>query len=254
MAGTVSVCISAFRHDGQLMKSLKCMERAACEVSVFVCDHSRNEAASEKFQWAYPELNVLFRNRKVRYSEAINSIPRDRLGKYLVIMDPGMTFNADMLSRMIAYMELHPAISVLSPLVTDQKGIEIPLPRKELTVRYLLSMLFGHSTGGLRKWYENMTMTDRIVTAPIPVQIASSRFMVIRSDAFSRLGGFNTAYDRFLADCDFCRRVLEAHAGSIVWHPDMPVIQLSSSEAVSERTFSKLISTIRYSLHWHIRW
>lgn len=254
MAGMVSVCLSAARHDGQLLKSLKSIERATCEVTVFVCDHSRNEIASEKFQWAYPELNVLFRNHKMRYSEAINSIPHDCLGKYLVIMDPGMTFNTDMLTRMVAYLEAHPAISVLSPLVTDQKGIEIPLPRKELSLRYLLSLLLGHSKGFSRKWYESLTMTDRIVTAPVPVQIASSRFMIIRSEVFVRLGGFNTAYNRFLTDCDFCRRVLEAHAGSIVWHPDMAVIEGSASEAVSEHAFSKLISTIRYSLHWHIRW
>lgn len=254
MSGIISVCLSSVSDEKQLGKSLNCIERASCEVGVFVCDHSRNEMASEKLQWANPAINVLFRKKKTRYTVAVNSIPSDLLGKYLIVMDPGITFKPELLSRMIAYMEVHPSIAVLSPLFTDQKGIELSVPRRELSIRNLFSMAFSRISGSDRSAYKSLTMTDRVVDAPVSVKIASSRFMFIRTEVFSRLGGFDPGYDRFLADCDLCQRILTTHAGSIVWHPHMTVVQDSVSGCVDDSIFRKLISTVRYAIRWRIRW
>lgn len=252
MSGIVSVCLSVDRHDKKLEASLDSIQRATCEASVLVCDHSRNEVATEKFQWSNPDITVLYSSKKIRYTEAINSVTANRLGRYLIVMDPGIRFDRDVLSRMITYMETHPAIAVLSPLTVDRKGMEIPVPRKRLSVRYLLSILFRFSPDLFKTWYRSLTMTDRTVTAPVSVQNASSLFMLIRSEAFIRLGGFNTGYNRFLADSDFCSRVLESHAGSIVWHPEMTVIADQPVEDHRECPLRRLLSALRYSVRWRV--
>jgi GT2 family glycosyltransferase len=172
------------------------------------------------------------------------------------MLNPDVAFDPGLLSRMIAYMEEHPAIAILTPRVLNEDGSEQFLPKKRIAVHYLLSGLFESAGGIFRRWRQEFTMADTQVNHPVPVEFATGCFLFIRTDVFLRLNGFDPRFFLYQEDSDLSRRVLEEKLGSIVYHPDMKVTHRWARE--NTRTFKgrmrQIRSVIKYFLKWGVTW
>ena len=106
------------------------------------------------------------------------------------------------------------------------------------------------------RWERNYTYADQNVEMPTPVDAAPLTFMLIRTDIFRRLKGFDEKYVRTQADADLCRRILEQRLGSVVYHPGMSVTCRRKADTgllFPERTH-RLRTVLRYFMKWGITW
>ena len=91
---------------------------------------------------------------------------------------------------------------------------------------------------------------------PTPVDTAPVTFMLIRTEVFRRLNGFDPHFVRTQEDADLCRRILENRLGSVVYHPDMEVRCQSREDnglLFSNRTH-RFSTVVRYFAKWGIPW
>lgn len=224
MPPILSACLVICHCGDEVDLALRCIQSADLEVSVFLSDNSPDEMTAERLKWSFPGLVVLPQDKNVGLSRAHNAVLPHLQSKYHLIMDPGVSFHPSLLRRMVSYMEAHPNIAVLSPRFLSDDGTEIDLPRRQLTERYLLGTMFSGLGGVFRKWHQAYLFGDRDAEFSVPVESAPVECMLIRTEAFRTLEGFDTRFSRALADTDLCRRVLERRLGSVIYHPDFQVI------------------------------
>lgn len=237
--------------------SLRCIQSADLEVSVYLSDNSPEELTAERLKWSFPGLQVLTQEKNGGLYRAHNAVLPILRSKYHLIMDPAVSFTPSMLRMMVAYMESHPNIAVLSPRFTREDHSEIYYPRRKMSIRSLLGAQL-HSLGGVfRRWQESYTFADHETEMPVPVESASSAFMLIRTDVFRSLSGFDDRFADTLGDADLCRRILDARLGSIVFHPDLQVLVRSTQHSAVypyARRKHTLRTVLRYFLKWGITW
>ena len=250
MASVLSACLVLYHCGEELDRALSCLQASDLEVAVYLCDNSPEDPTADRVQWSFPGITVLPQPGNVGFGRANNAVIPYLKSRYHLMMDPTL------LSRMIAYMEEHPNIAVLTPRVLNTDGSEQFLPKKRITVHYLLGGLLENLGGPFRRWRQEFTLADVEVRLPIPVEFATGCFLLIRTEIFRELGGFDPRFFLYQEDSDLSRRVLEEGKGSIVYHPDMTVTHAWAREntRTSRGRMRQIRSAIKYFAKWGITW
>ena len=256
MASVLSACLVLYHCGEELDRALSCLQASDLEVAVYLCDNSPEDPTADRVQWSFPGITVLPQPGNVGFGRANNAVIPYLKSRYHLMMNPDVTFDPTLLSRMIAYMEEHPNIAVLTPRVLNTDGSEQFLPKKRITVHYLLGGLLENLGGPFRRWRQEFTLADVEVRLPIPVEFATGCFLLIRTEIFRELGGFDPRFFLSQEDSDLSRRVLEEGKGSIVYHPDMTVTHAWAREntRTSRGRMRQIRSAIKYFAKWGITW
>ncbi len=256
MPAPVSACIVLYHCGEEVHQALRSLAEADLEIAVYLCDNSPEDMTAERLQWAFPGITVLPQAGNVGFGRANNAVLPYLKSKYHLIMNPDVTFEPTLLSRMAGYMEAHPNIAVLTPRVLNEDGSEQYLPKRQISVHYLLGGFLEKLGGPFRRWREDFTLADLDVRHPMPVEFATGCFLFIRTEVFSRLGGFDPRFFLYQEDSDLSRRILEEKLGSIVYHPDMVVTHRWARE--NTRTLKgisrQLRSVLKYFMKWGVSW
>jgi len=256
MAPILSACLVLYRCGDEVDVTLRCIQNADLEVSVFLSDNSPEELTAERLKWAFPGVILRSNEKNIGLSCAHNAVIPDLQSKYHLMIDPGMIFDPSLLRRMVSYMEAHPNIAVLSPAFFSEDGDELFLPRRQMSVRYLLGRMLSGLGGIFLRWEREYTFADQNVDMPTPVDSAPVSFILIRTDIFCRLEGFDPKYYRTQEDADLCRRILEQRLGSVVYHPGMKVTcrrKTDTGRLFPER-MHRFRTVLRYFMKWGITW
>ena len=256
MASVLSACLVLYHCGEELHRALSCLQASDLEVAVYMCDNSPEDPTADRVQWSFPGITVLPQPGNVGFGRANNAVIPYLKSRYHLMMNPDVTFDPTLLSRMIAYMEEHPNIAVLTPRVLNTDGSEQFLPKKRIAVHYLLGGLLENLGGPFRRWRQEFTLADVEVRLPIPVEFATGCFLLIRTEIFRELGGFDPRFFLYQEDSDLSRRVLEEGKGSIVYHPDMTVTHAWAREntRTSRGRMRQIRSAIKYFAKWGITW
>ncbi len=256
MVPVLSACLVIFHCGDEVDLALRCIQNADLEVSVFLSDNSPEEMTAERLKWSFPGIVVLPQEKNIGLSRAHNAVLPQLQGRYHLLMDPGVSFHPSLLRQMVSYMDAHPNIAILSPRFLNEDGEELFLPRRQISVRFMLGTLLSGFGGIFRRWYREYTFEDNNVEMPVPVQSAPAAFMMIRTDIFRGLNGFDPRYFRTQEDADLCRRILDARLGSVVYHPDIQVICRGETvkAALSPGKLHRLGTVLRYFMKWGITW
>ena len=225
MASVLSACIVLYHCGDELTHALRCIQNADLEVDVFLADNTPDDLTAEKMQWLFPGIRVLPQSGNIGFGRANNAVIPYLKSKYHLIMNPDVTFDPALLGQMVRYMEEHPNIAVLTPRVMNEDGTEQFLPKKRISVHYLLGGLLENFGGIFRRWRSEFTLADTDVKGPVE-------------------------------DSDLSRRILEENLGSIVYHPAMQVTHQWARE--NTRTMKgrmrQIRSVFKYFLKWGVTW
>ena len=223
MPSLLSACVVLYHCGEEVTEALRCVEQSNIEVAVYLSDNSPEEMTADHLQWTFPGVTILPQQGNIGFGRANNAVLPYLQSKYHLIMNPDVTFDPGLLSRMVAYMEAHPNIAILTPRVLNEDGTEQFLPKKRISVHYLLSGLLEPLGGIFRRW---------------------------------RLNGFDPRFFLYQEDSDLARRVLSQNLGSIVYHPDMVITHRWARE--NTRTLKgrmrQIRSVFKYFWKWGITW
>lgn len=256
MLSPLSACVVLYHCGDEVFDALRCLENTRIEVAVYLSDNSPEEITADKLQWKFPGVTILPQKGNIGFGRANNAVLPYLQSRYHLIMNPDVTFEPDLLPRMVSYMDAHPNIAILTPRVLNEDGSEQYLPKKRISVHYLLGGLLESLGGIFRRWREDFTLADLDVRSPIPVEFATGCFLLIRTSVFQKLEGFDPRFFLYQEDSDLSRRVLEQNLGSIVYHPDMTVTHRWARE--NTRTMKgrmrQIRSVCKYFLKWGVSW
>lgn len=250
----VSACLVLYHASEDVLSAVSCIHHTNLPVDLFVVDNSPEDDMAERIRQQYPDVRILPQSRNLGFGRGNNAVLPLLNSRYHLLVNPDVSFAPDLLPRMVAYMDDHPEAAILTPRVFNPDGTEQFLPKRQPTVRYLLGgrlEKLGSRFKALRREY---TMANETVAQPIEVGFATGCFLLIRTEIFQQLGGFDERFFLYQEDSDLSRRVMQK--GKIIYHPDMHVTHAWARE--NTRTLRgnlrQVASIIKFFGKWGWKW
>lgn len=134
---------------------------------------------------------------------------------YHFIVNPDIQIkDSQSLQIMINYMNKNPNVGLLSPLILNEDGSIQYLFRNQPTVLDAAIRFAGRKI--LRKRQEKFINLESGYNKTLPIENASGSFMLVRTDVFKAVGGFDERYFMYYEDSDLTRKINEISSAMFV--------------------------------------
>jgi len=161
----------------------------------------------------------LVRNRENRgFGAGCNLGARHATGKYLLFLNPDTRFLNDVLGELVQFLDAHSSAGLAGPLVEDEAGKvlfeggrSLPTLFNEFLQHSTLSFRFPQGVWTSRPY---LSRWDHLSTREVETVLGAC--MLVRSDVFRRVGGFDETFFLYSEDLDLCCRVRKA--GHEIWY------------------------------------
>lgn len=246
----ISITIVAYNDETDVRNAVSSIEKhTAREISrkLYIVD---NSTCSNKLSSLAEEYEDVFYENpggNLGFGGGHNYVLPRLDSKYHAIVNPDILLREDSFCVLLDFMEQSGA-GMAVPRLLDEEGRLQPVYRRELTVADMaIRMIFPSH---FKKRQAHHTMQDMDYGKPFAVPFAQGSFLVIRTELFRELGGFDPRYFMYMEDVDLCRRVNEK---SSLWYcPDTAVVHRweRGSHKSGKLLWMHLASMFRYFGKW----
>ena len=244
----VSACLVLERTEAAAMDTMQSIQASQEKIKPVLIDISKNKKAAEMVGLAVG-LKPIIPEKPQTWGAAQNIAIRHISSHYHIILRPGVVFSPEVVGDMVRYMDEHKDVDVLSPRMLKPDGTEHFVPRTAPLLRYYLTM----DEKERAKLQREYLWQDKVVNEPVEVMHADGAFLMIRSQRFYRLGGYDESAMTGFEEADLCRRVLRQ--GKIVYHPGICVtVPEKKATRSKEKRWPKMIGAARYFFKWGWQW
>lgn len=195
---------------------------------LIVVDNSTNKERKEKIRKDFPTITLLQNPKNYGYARGINVGLREAKGDFILALNPDILVFENTIDAMVSYMEEHPDIAVLGPkLLNADQTLQYSCRRYPK----LMTMLFrrGPFKKIVKKQMHFYEMHDVDHSKIQEVDWMCGGFLLIRKEAFKKIGCMDEFYFLYFDDVDFCKR---AHTvGKVVYYPAVSAIHSASYES-----------------------
>ena len=198
----------------------------------------------------YADVTYLPIGKNLGFGGGHNYVLAQLDSKYHAIVNPDIILEEDAFSKLIAFME-DESIGMCVPRLVDEEGNLLAVYRRDLTVWDMFIRMF--LKGAFKKRQAYHTMQDADYTKPFDVPFAQGSFLLVRTDLFKQLGGFDERFFLYMEDADLCKRVNQV--SRLCYCPDATVIHKWEKGSHKSGKLFKLHvkSMISYFCKWGIR-
>jgi len=197
-------CIARLRPDG------------AEEPRVVVVDNGSTDSSLQALDENGLMIDRLGRN--TGFAAGVNRAALQATREFLLMLNPDCLIEPATLARLVDELDRHPDCALVSGKVLDTDGKEQRGSRRRLpTPARVVSEMLPLSGEGL-DLTQNPTPNH-----PIEVEAVSGACMLVRRNAFERLGGMDEGYPLHFEDLDLFARLLEA-GWTLRWVPDVEIV------------------------------
>ena len=246
----ISIAIVAYNDEEDVKLAVSSiMEHTAHTLSkqIYIIDNSSKLNNLKSLEDTYPEVVYINTGGNLGFGGGHNYVLSRLDSTFHAIVNPDILLMEDSFSVLIEFMQKKNA-GMAVPRMTDESGSLQKAYRRELTVadmiiRFAVPFLFKK-----RQYYH--TMQDMDYEKSFQVPFAQGSFLIIRTELFRRLGGFDKRYFMYMEDADLCRRVNEC---SSLWYcPYTTVVHRWERGSHKSMKLLKMhiISMLRYFRKW----
>ncbi|MCC8174541.1 MAG: glycosyltransferase family 2 protein, partial [Odoribacter sp.] len=256
----ISVTIVAYNNYGDITRSVCTLEKYTSNKlrkKIYIVDNSgdnydhhisRDTMKSKILK--YKDVEYINTGSNLGFGRGNNFIIPLLDSHYHAMVNPDIVFVDDTLTKLVEYMEQNPDVGMCIPRIIDADGNLQPVYRRELTIADILVRYL--CPGLCKNKFKMHTMQDMDYSKPFQVPFGQGSFLVIRTDLFQKLGGFDEHFFMYVEDADLCKRVNQV--SKLMYFPDASVILKweRSSHKNMKLFFEHLKSIAQYFVKWGI--
>jgi GT2 family glycosyltransferase len=247
----LSIIIVSWNVRDLLRRCLMSLVNTNAEI--IVVDSASVDGSADMVRAEFPHVQLIASTENLGYSKGNNVGLKAAQGRYLFVLNPDTEVATDAVPQMVTYMDAHPDVGVLGPQLRLADG-SIQSSRRRFPT---LATGFFEST-----WFQSLaprSVLARYYVQEIPdTQIAEVDWLVgaallVRREAYARVGGFDENFFMYSEELDWCRRI-KAAGWRVVYWPQAVVTHYEgrSSEQVPAATHIRFnTSKIRYFRKYH---
>ena len=171
---------------------------AGREAQVVLADNASTDGSVEALEENYPWVQILRSDRNLGFSAGNNLAGTSARGKFILLLNTD-TLLMEPVAPLVDWLENHEAYGALTINMLDGNYIStactgrFPSPLRLVLLR---SMLISPAEYGDKEAYD--------------ADWLQGSFLLIRSDLWRKLNGFDERYFMYAEDVDLCKRILES--------------------------------------------
>lgn len=216
MDTNLSITIVAYHNYDDIKSAIESIEEytnSKIRKKIYIVDNSNIDSAevnveSKKFiefLSSYGDIEYLKVGTNLGFGKGHNYVLKMLDSKYHAIVNPDILLNEDAFSSIIRYLDNNEDVGMCIPNVVDENGNRQLVYRKELTVFDMFIRMFCKNMFKKRQAQHTMQYED--YTKPFQVPFGQGSFLVIRTELFEELNGFDDNFFMYIEDADLCKRV-----------------------------------------------
>lgn len=246
----ISITIVAYNNSEDVERAVcSVIEHTASDITkkIYIVDNSDKENGLSSLAEKYREVVYRKTERNLGFGGGHNAVLDELDSRFHAIVNPDILLTEDSFSVLVKFLE-EQKIGMAVPKLVDTEGNLQAVYRRELTVFDMGVRMFLPSC--FKKRQARHTMQDMDYEKPFLVPFAQGSFLVIRTELFRELGGFDTRYFMYMEDADLCRRVNQR---SSLWYcPHTQVIHRWERGSHKDRRLRRwhMASMVRYFNKW----
>jgi GT2 family glycosyltransferase len=222
------------------------------EIEIYIVDNNSSDDTLQKVQQSFPDCKVLSQTKNLGYGSGHNQAIELIQSEYHAVINPDITFSANTISNLVAFMENHPDIVLCSPKILNTDGTEQYLPKLRPSLKYLLGGFLENKGRMFKRWRQEFTLADVEINEPLEIDFCSGCFMFFRTKALKKCGGFDDRYFMYFEDADLTREI--QRYGKTLYNPDITVTHKWKRENRTLKGLSRQITSMfKYFLKWKLR-
>ncbi len=250
----LSVVILNWNVCDLLDRCLTSLRSDHCALEIIVVDNASGDGSVALVRGKYPQVTLIANTENRGFTGGNNQGIEAAHGRFIMVLNPDTEVLGDALDRMVAYLDGHPRIGALGPLLLNPDRT-IQSSRRRFPT---LATAFFEST-----WLQGIApkrllaqyyMDDVPPTTIHAVDWLNGACTVFRHEALDQVGRYDTQnFFMYSEELDLCRRVKEA-GWQIVFFPEAQVIHhvgKSSEQTVAARHIYFQTSKVHYFRKWH---
>lgn len=257
MTVKLTICIVAYNNYKDIEDALKSIYRytpSSLTKQIYIVDNGvaisdcKDNEDFKSFINGYEDIVYIDAGENIGFGKGHNRILNIIDSEYHAIVNPDVLLCEDSFSKIVNWMDANKEIGMVIPLIVDEKDNRQEVYRRELTVFDMFNRMFlKEAFKGRAKKH---TMQDMNFKKPFNVPFGQGSFLVIRTELFKKLGGFDDNYFMYCEDADLCKRV--NCISKLMYFPDTKVIHKWEKGSHKNKTLLKyhLNSTKYYFKKW----
>lgn len=255
MKAKISLSIVAYKNYKDIIRAIKSIEKfSVIKKRIYIIDNSNYPPThQERIQFVnvisqYEDIEYLDAGKNLGFGKGHNYVLDDLESSYHAIVNPDIIFLDDCLSNIINYMEKDETIGMCIPKILNKNGKMQLAYRKEVTIFDMFIRMFCKEL--FPKRMRAHTLQDKDYSKPFQVPFGQGSFLVIRTDLFKFLKGFDNKFFMYLEDADLCKRVNQI--SKLMYFPGASVIH--NWECGSHKSLKLFIFHIRSMIVYFTKW
>lgn len=246
----LSISIVSYNNGNDIRSFLKTLLRYTSlklKFIVYVINNSQTQRIDD-LEKLDSRIVVIQMNKNVGFGAGHNAVLNKINSKYHAIVNPDIILNSDSFSELVHFLNTHDDVGMVAPLILGMDGKTQNVYRRELTlfdlfVRYVCPKLF-------KRRLQYHILADQDKTKDFCCPFVQGSFLVLKTNLFKELNGFDDRYFMYAEDADLCKRVSEKQ--KIMVHPEAKVFHKWEQESHRNLKLTRIhtISLLKYFKKW----
>ena len=191
-----SLCIVTYNNSAIISDALNSVlnNTTGTELDIFVVDNASTDGTPDIVEKVFPFVRLIRCKDNKGFGGGHNAILNVLDSDFHFILNPDILVKDNIITHICEFMSNNSDIAMLVPKFLYEDGREQFTPKLTPTFRYMLGGRLERFGGIFRKWRKEYTFADKNVNEVTDVGFCSGCFIVIRTDVFQKVGGFDERY------------------------------------------------------------
>lgn len=223
--------------------------RQKITVEIIVVDNASTDHTTECLQAEFPNAHFIVNSANLGFSRGNNIGLQAAHGRYLMLLNSDTEVQPGALEALVEFMDEHPDAGACGPMLTNAGGTLQPSGRALPSV---WSVFLG-MTKLYRLWKADFyAQRGRDYTQIARVGEVSGAALLVRDEAYQKVGGLDPNLFAYYEDVDWCKRISQA-GYAIYYVPQAKVMHHweGTSRSVSELSYRAGQNSQRYYFAKH---
>ena len=254
---TLSISIVVYKKYDDVLLAIDSIERftdVMLAKRIYIVDNSHypeDNHYKQTFLEAikkYSDVEYVDTGKNLGFGKGHNYVLPRLDSEYHAIVNPDIVLYSDAFSPLVGFLGKNENIGMTAPILTDEYNNALQVYRRDITVYDLLCRYVRIKP--LKKRFDFHTMEDVDKTKDFDCEFVQGSFLVVRTDLFKNVRGFDDRYFMYAEDADLCRTIRKQ--SRIVVHPAVRVVHKweKASHTNFKLTRIHAVSLVKYFNKW----
>lgn len=188
---------------------------------VYVVDNVSSDDTVNIVKENFPNVNIVMSKANNGFGSGHNHLLNVN-SRYHIIINPDIIIDNNVFKCLVEYMDENNDCVLVTPKILNEDGTEQLLPKRSPTAKYMLLGRLSNYIKPFEKYRDEYTMKGRKFNNPTEIEFCTGCFMMLRTEIWKKLGGFDERFFMYLEDADLSDRARKY--GKVIFNPNYSVV------------------------------